>query len=203
MPVHHLLEQILDEYIVAAGLQSGQPLFQSVNSAGTAVTGRALNRYNAWAAIRKRAKAAGFLTPVGCHTWRATGITIYLENDGRLEHAQQMAGHESPRTTKLYDRTKDEITLKRGGANTAVTFVPKLRPPTRNPLLHPPLAHCYGQEFLPSLGNVRYRCLHGRYQHADDSEGPAALARTADTARLRRADSSGIGAREPVWAVRP
>ena len=63
------------------------------------------------AAIRKRAKAAGFLTPVGCHTWRATGITIYLENDGRLERAQQMAGHESPRTTKLYDRTKDEITL--------------------------------------------------------------------------------------------
>ena len=47
MPVHHLLEQILNEYIVAAGLQSGQPLFQSVNSAGTGVTGRALNRYNA------------------------------------------------------------------------------------------------------------------------------------------------------------
>jgi integrase len=95
----------------AKSLQSGQALFQSVNSLGTAVTGRAFNRYNAWAAIRKRAKAAGFLTPVGCHTWRATGITIYLENDGRLEHAQQMAGHESPRTTKLYDRTKDEITL--------------------------------------------------------------------------------------------
>jgi hypothetical protein len=54
MPVHHLLEQILDEYIVAAGLQSGKPLFQSVNSLGTAVTGRTLNRYNAWAAIRKR-----------------------------------------------------------------------------------------------------------------------------------------------------
>ena len=35
MPVHHLLEQILNEYIAAAGLQSGQPLFQSVNSAGT------------------------------------------------------------------------------------------------------------------------------------------------------------------------
>jgi integrase/recombinase XerD len=73
MPVHHLLEEILNEYIVTAGLQSGQFLFQSVNSLGTAVTGRALNRYNAWAAIRKRA--------VGCHTWRATGITIYLEND--------------------------------------------------------------------------------------------------------------------------
>jgi hypothetical protein len=88
-------EQILNEYFAAAGLQSGQLLFQSVNSLGTAVTERALNRYNAWAAIRKRAKAAGFFAPVECHTWQATGITIYLENDGQLEHAQQMAGHES------------------------------------------------------------------------------------------------------------
>jgi hypothetical protein len=90
-----------------------------------------LNRYNAWAAIRKRAKSAGFLTPVGCHTWRATGITIYLENDGRLEHAQQTAGHESPRTTKPYDRTKDEITLSEVEANPAVMFtlVPKKCPP--------------------------------------------------------------------------
>jgi site-specific recombinase XerD len=70
-----------------------------------------LNRHNAWTAIRKRARNAGFLTPVGCHTWRATGVTVYLENGGRLEHAQQMAAHESRRTTKLYDRTKDEITI--------------------------------------------------------------------------------------------
>jgi hypothetical protein len=47
--------------------------------------------------------------------------------------------------------------------------------------------------------------LHGLYQYADDSEGPgaAALARTADTTRLRRADPADMGAREPVWAVRP
>jgi hypothetical protein len=62
-------------------------------------------------AIRAKRRLYVRITPVGCHTWRATGITIYLENDGRLEHAQQRAGHESPRTTKLYDRTKDEITL--------------------------------------------------------------------------------------------
>jgi hypothetical protein len=78
MLVHHLLERILDEYIVAAGLQSGQPLFQSLNSVGTAVTGRSLNRYNTWAAIRKRAKGSGFSIPVACYTWRATGITIYV-----------------------------------------------------------------------------------------------------------------------------
>jgi hypothetical protein len=81
-------------------------------------------------------KAAGFLTPVGCHTWRATGITIYLENNGRLKHAQQMAGHESPRTTKLYDRTKDEITLSEV-ERIRLCIDPKPPLPTRNPLLHP------------------------------------------------------------------
>jgi integrase/recombinase XerD len=46
-----------------------------------------------------------------CRTFRATGITTYLQNGGTLEHAQQIAAHESPRTTKLYDRTEDEISL--------------------------------------------------------------------------------------------
>ena len=48
---------------------------------------------------------------VGNHLFRATGITAYLKNGGTLENAQAMAAHESPRTTKLYDRTSDEITL--------------------------------------------------------------------------------------------
>jgi len=47
----------------------------------------------------------------GCHSFRATGITVYLKNGGLLEHAQQMAAHESARTTKLYDRRSDKITL--------------------------------------------------------------------------------------------
>ena len=97
--------------LARVSIDDKQPLFQSVNKAGIALSGRALNRHNVWTAIRKRARNAGFLTPVGCHTWRATGVTVYLENGGRLEHAQQMAAHESPRTTKLYDRTKDEITI--------------------------------------------------------------------------------------------
>ena len=76
------------------------------------MTGRALNRYNAWAAIRKRASNAGFLTPVGCHTWRATGITNFLENDGTLEAAQRIAGHADSRTTKLYDRRGQKVLLE-------------------------------------------------------------------------------------------
>jgi hypothetical protein len=53
--------------------------------------------------------STGIATPIGCHTFRATGITIYLTNGGTLEKAQMMAAHSSPRTTKLYDRTSDAV----------------------------------------------------------------------------------------------
>jgi integrase/recombinase XerD len=61
--------------------------------------------------IRRRALAAGISAPVCCHSFRATGITVYLENNGTLETAQKIAAQGSPRTTKLYDRTKDQLTL--------------------------------------------------------------------------------------------
>jgi integrase len=65
---------------------------------------------DAWRMVRRRAVAAGIAAPIGCHTFRATGITAYLANGGTLEHAQAMAAHESPRTTKLYDRTRERLT---------------------------------------------------------------------------------------------
>jgi integrase/recombinase XerD len=69
-----------------------------------------MNQSDAWRMIRRRAVAAGIQAPIGNHTFRATGITAYLANGGALEHAQEMAAHESPRTTKLYDRTKERLT---------------------------------------------------------------------------------------------
>ena len=57
------------------------------------------------------AAAAGLPPSTCCHTFRATGITAYLSNGGTLEHAQQIAGHASPKTTKLYDRTADTVTV--------------------------------------------------------------------------------------------
>ena len=65
---------------------------------------------DAWRMIRRRGVAAGIAEAIGCHTFRATGITAYLSNGGALEHAQKMAAHESPRTTELYDRTKERLT---------------------------------------------------------------------------------------------
>ena len=70
-----------------------------------------MNRVDAWRMIQRRAADLGLQVKIGCHTFRATGITAYLEAGGTLENAQAMAAHESPRTTKLYDRTGDEITL--------------------------------------------------------------------------------------------
>jgi integrase/recombinase XerD len=75
------------------------------------LTSRPMHRDDAWRMIKARAKAAGLHETIGCHTFRATGIAAYLENGGTIEHAQQIANHESPKTTKLYDRTSDQITL--------------------------------------------------------------------------------------------
>jgi integrase/recombinase XerD len=61
--------------------------------------------------VRRRAANAGIETAIGCHTFRATGITNYLVNGGTLEKAQQLANHESALTTKLYDRRDDKLSL--------------------------------------------------------------------------------------------
>ena len=113
MPAHHNLEAYLDAYIKAAGIgEDGKsPLFRSAAGRTDMLTDKAMNRVDAWRMVQRRAADLGMRIRVGCHTFRATGITAYLEAGGTLENAQAMAAHESPRTTKLYDRTGDEITL--------------------------------------------------------------------------------------------
>ena len=112
VPAHHRAAETLDEYLDACGLEAaGEALFQSVDWSGERLTGRALTRRVVLAMIKRRASAAGLPSSTCCHTFRATGITAYLSNGGTLEHAQQIAGHASPKTTKLYDRTADTVTV--------------------------------------------------------------------------------------------
>jgi site-specific recombinase XerD len=113
MPTHHNLEAYLDEYIAAAGIRDDgkAPLFRSALRRGDALTLSPMHRIDAYRMVRRRTADAGFEQKLGCHVFRATGITAYLEGGGSLENAQNMAAHESPRTTKLYDRTSDAITL--------------------------------------------------------------------------------------------
>ncbi|MEL6445667.1 MAG: tyrosine-type recombinase/integrase [Bacteroidota bacterium] len=111
VPAHHLVQEYLDAYIYGAGFDDPQALlFQSVDRRRR-LTGRALDRNKARAMLRRRARQAGLSERITNHSLRATGITVYLENGGTLEHAQAIAAHESPRTTKLYDRTSDAISL--------------------------------------------------------------------------------------------
>lgn len=111
VPCHHTLERFLDEYIAAAGIASDADgsLFRSVGR--KTGRGEALWQQDVYRMIQRRAAAAGIATKIGNHTFRATGITAYLKNGGTLEHAQAIANHSSPRTTKLYDRRSDEISL--------------------------------------------------------------------------------------------
>ena len=113
MPAHHKLEAYIDEYLAAAGIREDgkTPLFRSAIGRTGVLTATPMNRVDAYRMIRRRTDEAGFKNRIGCHAFRATGITAYLQAGGSLENAQAMAAHESPRTTKLYDRTGDEITL--------------------------------------------------------------------------------------------
>jgi site-specific recombinase XerD len=113
MPCHHALAESLHAYIAAAGIiedRKGWLFRTSPGHKATVLTAQPMDQKDAWRMIRRRAVAAGIHAPIGNHTFRATGITAYLGNGGTLEHAQKMAAHESPRTTKLYDRTEDRLT---------------------------------------------------------------------------------------------
>ena len=113
MPCHHNLEAYLHAYIDAAGL-AAEPkgtLFRTLAGRGGPLSDRPMSQPDAFAMIRRRAKAAGLATKVGNHTFRATGITAYLKNGGTLEKAAAMANHASTRTTQLYDRRRDEMSL--------------------------------------------------------------------------------------------
>ncbi len=113
MPAHHTLEEYIDAYILAACIADDPkgPLFRSAPRTTGTLTCNPLSTADIWRMIRRRAILANIKTRIGCHSFRATGITNYLEHKGTLEKAQQMASHASPRTTKLYDRTNDQITL--------------------------------------------------------------------------------------------
>ena len=113
MPCHHALAEALRAYIDAAGIAEDRKGFlfrTSKGHHGVELSGQPMTQPDAWRMIRRRAAAVGILAPIGNHSFRATGITAYLSNGGALEHAQEMAAHESPRTTKLYDRTQERLT---------------------------------------------------------------------------------------------
>ena len=112
VPAHHNAEAYMGTYLEATGIaeEKRRPLFRSVDRRRRLTT-QPMARTDVLRMIKRRAKAVGLPPTISCHTFRATGITAFLDNGGTIENAQAIAAHESPRTTKLYDHTSDELTL--------------------------------------------------------------------------------------------
>jgi len=112
VPAHHTAEHYVDEYLSGSGIASepSSPLFRTVDRR-RGLTQRRMQRREVLAMVKRRALVAGLPATTCCHTFRATGITTYLRNGGTIEKAAAIAAHESTRTTQLYNRTADELTL--------------------------------------------------------------------------------------------
>jgi site-specific recombinase XerC len=109
LSVHHKLEELLDQYLKTTGLGKDpeSPLFPaSIGKTGN-LSGRPLVRTDA-ANMPKRRLKQGWVASLFAHSFLATGITNFLENDGTLEAARRIAGHADSRTIKLYDRRGSE-----------------------------------------------------------------------------------------------
>jgi len=112
MPCHHSLDEYLHAYLDGTGIADDLkgPLFRTIGRGTGWLTRTPLPQANAYAMVRRRAAAAGIETKIGNHSFRSTGITAYLKNGGTLENAAR-ANHASTRTTQLYDRRRDDISL--------------------------------------------------------------------------------------------
>ena len=113
LPCHHNLETYLHAYLDGTGIrdQAATPLYRTIARGTGQLSGTPLPAANAYAMVQRRAAAAGIQTHISNHTFRATGITAYLQNGGTLEQAAVIANHSSTRTTQLYDRREDAISL--------------------------------------------------------------------------------------------
>ena len=114
VPAHHLAQEYVDAYLEAADLGENRrgPLFRNC-AAGRQdrLEDRAMTRATALRMIKRRVRQAGLLAEICARSFRGTGITEYLRNGGDLEVAARIAGHESTRTTQLYNRIQEEISL--------------------------------------------------------------------------------------------
>ena len=113
VPGHNNLEGYLTAYVAEAGIHADRygSLFRAHDRDGS-LSERRLSRHSAWEMLARRARAAGITTAVCNHSFRATGITAYLEHPGaRVEVAQYLAGHAKTVTTNLYDRREERFSL--------------------------------------------------------------------------------------------
>jgi len=113
IPVRHDLEGHIRAYLDAAGIESeneDRPLFRSTAGKTKRLTGKPLTTKDVCRMVKRRVKDAGLPSRLSPHSFRVTGITDLLGQGVPLDDVQYLAGHSSPRTTKLYDRRQKRVT---------------------------------------------------------------------------------------------
>ena len=124
VPVHSNARGAIDQWLAASGLGSdpSAPLFPAFAKDKKTFDKvfaedkktlklRHMDRRGIWWLVQARAKASGLEKKVCCHSFRATGITAYMNAGGALDIAQRIAGHSQLSTTKIYDRSQDRVTV--------------------------------------------------------------------------------------------
>jgi integrase/recombinase XerD len=110
LPLHHEALEHLEHYLEAFGVgtQPTAPIFRA-SARDRQLTERPMQAVHAWQMIRRRARAADLHSHVGCHTFRASAITLLRRQGATLEMPQRFADHRHPKTTLLYDRTSRDL----------------------------------------------------------------------------------------------
>lgn len=111
---YHLVQEYIDAYLEAAGVH-GEPdssLFRaSAQGKGNGLAERGMGRESVWGMVKRRAAKAALPYAINPHSFRTTSITEYMRNGGDVETAARIAGHESTRTTQLYNRVQEDVSL--------------------------------------------------------------------------------------------
>ena len=117
-----MAQEYVDAYLEASriGEDRRRPLFRSCEPGRRdALQEKAMSRVSALKMIKRRARKAGLPAEICAHSFRGTRITEYLRNGGDLEVAARIAGHESTRTTQLYNRLREEISIDESSVSTS------------------------------------------------------------------------------------
>jgi integrase/recombinase XerD len=114
VPVHSKAKEAVDLWLERThlALNPSAPLFPSFGKNRETIEPRHLDRRSVLKLVEKRARTSGILKRVCCHSFRATGVTQYMNSGGTIEIAQRIAGHTSPSTTRIYDRSGDQLTIE-------------------------------------------------------------------------------------------
>ena len=97
VPARHTAEEYIDAYLQAAGHGENKlaPLFRTADGTTGNLSANRMSRHDTFRMVKRRAIRAGLSDKVCCHTFRATGITAYLQNGGTVEKAQAISPNSS------------------------------------------------------------------------------------------------------------